>query len=132
MANDRTKPKKYFILFDSDCKLCNNTVRFIIRNDSEKVFSFIPIKSAEGIEYLKQYDTKNVKSGSLLLIKEDKIYKKSSAVLHVLKCLDGLWPISYVFILVPPFIRDAVYGFIAKNRYKWFGECKDCGSFVTD
>ena len=132
MEKEETKNIKYFILFDSDCNLCNNTVRFIIRNDSRKVFNFIPIKSAEAAEYLKHYETKNVKSGSLMLIKENQIYQKSSAVLHVLKSLDGLWPLLYVFIIVPPFIRDAVYGFIAKNRYKWFGECKDCDNYETD
>jgi predicted DCC family thiol-disulfide oxidoreductase YuxK len=132
MANDAANPEKYFILFDSDCKLCNNTVWFIKRNDSEKIFNFIPVKSAEATEYLNRYDTKNVKSGSLMLIKEDKIYLKSSAVLHVLKCLDGLWPLLYAFIIVPRFIRDAVYGFIARNRYKWFGDCKDCDNYGLD
>jgi predicted DCC family thiol-disulfide oxidoreductase YuxK len=58
------------------------------------------------------------------LIEEEKIYTKSSAVLNILKRLDGLWPLLYVFIIVPPFIRNPVYDVIAKYRYRWFGAIK--------
>jgi len=118
---DRRKAKKYIILFDSTCKLCNNVVRFIAKNDSRRTFCFIPLDSEKAEEYLNRYNTKNVDKGSVLLIQDEKIYTKSSAVLHILKYLDGLWPLLYVFIIVPRFIRDPVYDIIAKYRYRWFG-----------
>jgi predicted DCC family thiol-disulfide oxidoreductase YuxK len=65
-----------------------------------------------------------VNKGSVLLIQDEKIFTKSSAVLHILKCLDGLWPAFYMFIIVPAFIRDPVYDVIAKYRYRWFGPAK--------
>jgi predicted DCC family thiol-disulfide oxidoreductase YuxK len=124
ITDDKKKDRKYIILFDGTCKLCNNVVRFIAKNDSRKIFCFIPLDSEKASEYLNRYNKKNVNKGSVLLIEEEKIYTKSNAVLHILKCLDGLWPLFYVFIIVPGFIRDPVYDIIAKYRYRWFGAVK--------
>lgn len=121
MAKTQTTEKKYIILFDGTCNLCKNVVNFITRNDSGKIFCFIPLESDKATEYLIRYRTKNVNRGSVLLIQDDKIYTKSAAVFHILKCLDGLWPLLYGFIIVPAFIRDPVYSLIAKYRYRWFG-----------
>jgi predicted DCC family thiol-disulfide oxidoreductase YuxK len=118
---DNKKGKKYIILFDGTCKLCNNVVRFISKNDSREIFCFIPLESGKALEYLNRYNKKDVNKGSVLLIQDEKIFTKSSAVLNILKCLDGLWPLFYVFIIVPGFIRDPVYDLIARYRYKWFG-----------
>jgi predicted DCC family thiol-disulfide oxidoreductase YuxK len=121
VAEDRQSGKDCIILFDGSCKLCNNVVRFITKNDSKRIFCFIPLESEKATEYLNRYNKKNVNRGSVLLIQGDKIYTKSNAVLHILKCLDGLWPLFYGFIIVPGFIRDPVYDIIAKYRYRWFG-----------
>jgi predicted DCC family thiol-disulfide oxidoreductase YuxK len=116
--------RKYIILFDGTCKLCNNVVKFITKNDRRKIFCFIPLASEKATEYLEQHHKKNVNRGSVLLIEDEKIYTKSTAVLNILKRLDGLWPLCYVFIIVPPFIRNPVYDVIAKYRYRWFGAIK--------
>lgn len=123
-AEDNKKRKRYIILFDGTCKLCNNVVKFISKNDSRKIFCFIPLESEKATEYLNRYNKKNVNKGSVLLIQEEKIFTKSSAVLNILRCLDGLWPLFYAFIIVPGFIRDPVYDIIAKYRYRWFGPAK--------
>jgi predicted DCC family thiol-disulfide oxidoreductase YuxK len=120
-AEDKKTGKKYIILFDGTCKLCNNVVKFISKNDSRKIFCFIPLESAMAADYLSRYKQKDVNKGSVLLIQDDRIYTKSNAVLHILKCLDGLWPLLYGFIIVPAFIRDPVYNIIARYRYRWFG-----------
>jgi predicted DCC family thiol-disulfide oxidoreductase YuxK len=124
IAEDKTKGRKYIILFDGTCKLCNNVVRFISKNDSRMLFCFIPLESEKATEYLNRYDKKDVNKGSVLLIQGEKIFTKSKAVLHILKCLDGLWPLFYVFIVIPGFIRDPVYDIVAKYRYRWFGAIK--------
>lgn len=131
MAKEKTNQKKYIILFDGTCKLCNNVVRFISSNDSRKIFCFIPLESEKAIEYLTLYKKEKVKKGSMLLIKNDKIYTKSDAVLRILRCLDGLWPLLYAFIIIPRYIRDPVYDIVAKYRYKWFGACVDCPDYTS-
>lgn len=129
IANNKKEDRKYIILFDGTCKLCNNVVRFIANNDSRKIFCFIPLDSEKASEYLNRYNKKNINKGSVLLIEEEKIYTKSNAVLHILKCLDGLWPLFYGFIIVPGFIRDPVYDIIAKYRYRWFGAIKGSSDY---
>jgi predicted DCC family thiol-disulfide oxidoreductase YuxK len=123
-AEDKKEGRKYIILFDGTCKLCNNVVRFISKNDSRKIFCFVPLDSEKASEYLGRYNKKDVNKGSVLLIQDEKVFTKSNAVLNILKCLDGLWPLFYVFIIVPAFIRDPVYDIIAKYRYRWFGAVK--------
>lgn len=124
--DEGTLKKKYVVLFDGTCKLCNYVVRFITKNDSRKIFCFIPLDSEKALEYLNRYNRIGVDKGSVLLIQEEKIFTKSNAVLHILKCLDGLWPVFYLFIIVPGFIRDPVYNLIAKYRYRLFGPCINC------
>jgi len=126
-----TVDKKYIILFDGTCKLCNNVVRFISKNDSRRIFCFISLESDKAAEYLLRYNKKNVNKGSVLLIQGEKIYTKSNAVLHILKCLDGLWPLFFGFIIVPGFIRDPVYDIIAKYRYRWFGPSTGTADYRT-
>jgi len=118
---DHNRVNKYIILFDGSCKLCNNVVRFISNNDSRRIFCFVPLESFKALEYLNRYDKKDVNRGSVLLIQGEKVFTKSAAVLNILKYLDGLWPLFYVFIIVPGFIRDPVYDLVARFRYRWFG-----------
>lgn len=75
---------------------------------------------------LRGYDLPVTQSGSFILKEDEKIFTRSSAALRVAKKLNGGWPLLYAFIIVPPFIRNAVYDWVAKNRYKWFGKKEDC------
>ena len=70
IAEDNKKEKKYIILFDGTCKLCNNVVKFITKNDSKRIFCFIPLESEKASEYLNRYNKKNVNNGSVLLIED--------------------------------------------------------------
>jgi predicted DCC family thiol-disulfide oxidoreductase YuxK len=63
---------------------------------------------------------------SIILFENNKIYRKSTAVLKISKHLNGLWPLYYIYILFPEFIRDFIYDIIARNRYKWFGKREAC------
>jgi predicted DCC family thiol-disulfide oxidoreductase YuxK len=126
MTGSNPEHKKYIVLFDGTCKLCNNVVRFITKNDSRAIFCFIPLESEKAKEYFSMYEKENVKKGSMLLIEGEKLYLKSDAVFRILKRLDGLWPVLWVFIIFPRFIRDPVYDLIAKYRYRLFGPCVGC------
>ncbi|MGI9593850.1 MAG: thiol-disulfide oxidoreductase DCC family protein, partial [Patiriisocius sp.] len=56
----------------------------------------------------------------------DRVYLKSTAALRISKKMSNLWPLLYVCIVLPKFLRDAVYDYIAKNRYAWFGKKDQC------
>jgi predicted DCC family thiol-disulfide oxidoreductase YuxK len=61
-----------------------------------------------------------------MLIEEGKLYSKSTGALRMLKYIGGLWSLAYAFIIIPKFIRDAVYNLVARNRYRWFGKKNEC------
>lgn len=118
--------KHPIILFDGVCNLCNNSVQFVIERDKQRQFRFASLQSEIGQQYQAQAGLPKGELGTVLLVKNGKIYKKSSAALRIARQLDGLWSLLFVFIIIPPFIRNAVYDFIARNRYRWFGKQDSC------
>ncbi len=122
-------PIRDIVLFDASCKLCNNVVGFITRHDRNKRFCFVPLESEKAMEYLKLHKMATAEKGTMMLFADGKIYVKSDAVFRILRFLDGMWPMLYVFLIVPRFIRDPVYNIISKYRYRWFGPCTDCPDY---
>lgn len=114
------------ILFDGVCNLCNRSIQFVLKHDKQKHFRFAALQSAAGQALLKKYNLHETIFNSFVLIKDGKLYLKSTAALIVAKELNGPIKILYAFIIVPTFIRNAVYNLIAKNRYKWFGKKDSC------
>jgi predicted DCC family thiol-disulfide oxidoreductase YuxK len=114
------------ILFDGVCNFCNSSINFVIKHDKKGLFRFAPLQSATGNELLQRFNLSTTDFDSFVLIEGDKYYTKSTAALRVLKHLSFPYPLAAVFIIVPPFIRNAVYDFISRNRYKWFGKREVC------
>jgi predicted DCC family thiol-disulfide oxidoreductase YuxK len=118
--------RERLILFDGVCNLCNGAVQFVLRHDKNKLFSFAALQSETGKTLLLKYSLPKNDLSSFLLIENNKLYARSTAAIRVAKKLNGLWPVLYICIIIPPFIRDGVYNFIARNRYKWFGKKEEC------
>jgi predicted DCC family thiol-disulfide oxidoreductase YuxK len=114
------------LLFDGVCNLCNGSVLFVIKRDKKKLIKYAAIQSKQGKMLMKKYNIEEAYLGSLIFIDEGKAYLRSTGALRLCKYLTGLWPILYVFILVPPFIRNAFYDTISKYRYKLFGKHETC------
>ena len=117
---------KPIILFDGICNLCNGAVQFIIRHDPDGKFLFASLQSETGQQLLKQYNLPATDFTSFTLVQDDTVYTKSTGALKVAKQIKGAWSCLYIFIIVPKFIRDAVYTWIAQNRYRWFGKKNAC------
>src|SRR5215831_3495611 len=116
----------YIVLFDGVCNLCNSSVQFIIKRDKKKKFLFGSLQGKAGQQYLEKYQLPTSTFNSFMLIEGEKLYTRSTAALKMLKHLGGIWSLFYCLIIIPPFIRDAVYNLIAKNRYRWFGKKEAC------
>lgn len=114
------------ILFDGVCNLCNSSVQFVIKKDTEAKFKYASLQSASGQALLKKFNLPLEQFDSFIYINSDQVYQRSAGALNVLKDLGGFWKLLYGFIIIPPFIRDFVYNFIAKNRYKFFGKRESC------
>jgi len=117
---------KPIIIFDGVCNLCNSSVQFILKKDTNNVFLFSSLQSDAAKGILLQYNLENFDLSSIILVEKGIIYQKSTAILRIAKRLAGISKYAYVFIIVPKFIRDGVYSLIAKNRYKWFGKRDSC------
>jgi predicted DCC family thiol-disulfide oxidoreductase YuxK len=113
------------ILFDGVCNLCNSSINFVIDRDKHKKYKFASLQSQFGQQLAATFG-KDIDMQSVLLFENGKVMDKSDAALEIAKNLTGAWPLFYVFKLIPPFLRNAVYNFISKNRYRWFGKQEFC------
>ena len=114
------------ILFDGVCNLCTGTVQFVIKHDPKHHFRFSSLQSEFGQQVMKEFNLPTAEFGSFILLEKGEIFTKSSGALRVSNKLNAGWPLLYAFMIVPPFIRNGVYNWIAKNRYKWFGKKEEC------
>lgn len=114
------------ILFDGVCNLCNRSVQFVIKHDRALRFHFAALQSPYGQSQLEKYRFSKEKLLSVVLVINGRTYDRSRAALEIARRLDGLWPLMYVFVIVPPFIRNFVYDWISRNRYRWFGRQDEC------
>ena len=118
---------KSLILFDGVCNLCNTSVLYVIKHDANNRFLFAPLQSNIGQQIIAKYNLDTSKTDSILLYSADKGLKvKSTAALYIAKRLGLPNNLLSVFLIVPVFIRNWVYDFIAKNRYKWYGKKDNC------
>jgi predicted DCC family thiol-disulfide oxidoreductase YuxK len=116
----------YIVLFDGVCNFCNASINFIIDRDSGNNFRFAALQSETGRKLLEQHGYNNNILDSVVLIKNNRVYKKSAAALEIVRELNGLWPVLYIFKVLPSFILDILYNVIARNRYKLFGKADVC------
>lgn len=114
------------VLFDGVCNLCSASVRFIIKRDKKSRFRFAPLQSSYAAALFKRLNFDSTGVDSIVLCENGNLYVRSTAALRIARHLGGWWSLLYVFMLVPPFIRDAVYDFVARNRYGWFGKKDYC------
>ena len=114
------------VLFDGVCNLCNSAVLFVIRNDPKRRFRFAALQSPVGQALLTQYGLPTETLDSFVLIEKERAFTKSTAALRAARLLGYLWPLAFVFILVPRPLRDLCYNFIARNRYRMFGKRDAC------
>jgi predicted DCC family thiol-disulfide oxidoreductase YuxK len=118
---------KSLILFDGVCNLCNTSVLYVIKHDKNNTFVFAPLQSTIGQQIITKYSLDSSKTDSIILYSPNKDLKvKSTAALHIAKRLGLPNNLLSVFLIVPAFIRNWVYDFIAKNRYKWYGKKDNC------
>lgn len=123
------------VFFDGVCNLCTGSVQFIIKHDPQHLFRFASLQNETGQQLLQRFNLPTAEFGSFILFEKGKVYTKSSAALRVTKKLNGPWPVLSALMIVPPFIRNAVYNLISRNRYKWFGKKEACwipGRELTD
>lgn len=119
-----TSENNYIVFFDGVCNLCNNTIDFLVKRDTKRIFRYSPLQGKAAKELL-PVNYANDLSG-MVYYRMGKIYAKSSAALMIANDLGHIYKLAMVFWIVPRFIRDGVYNWVARNRYKWYGKKETC------
>jgi predicted DCC family thiol-disulfide oxidoreductase YuxK len=118
---------KKIILFDGVCNLCDASVQYVIKKDAKDTFRFVAIQSELGkkiIDYIK-VDTSQTDS-MILYIPGKAYYVKADAAFNIAKELRGWISLASYFSVLPNFIKNFCYDFVARNRYKWYGKKESC------
>jgi predicted DCC family thiol-disulfide oxidoreductase YuxK len=127
------KPKEKhsgLVFFDGICGMCNSFIDFLISEDKGDTLRFTPLQGETGKEKLCQSDLNQI--DTIIFLTNDKTFYKSDAVLEILMSIGGIWKIVLVFKIIPKFLRDYIYDFIASSRYKWFGKKESCRIPTTE
>ena len=114
------------MLFDGHCNFCNFWVNFLIKVDRSSVLRFASSQSAAGKRILESGQIGALAADTVIVYDEGKFYFKSAATLRVVHHLGGIWKIGYLLAVLPRPLRDLIYDFIARNRYRWFGRREVC------
>jgi predicted DCC family thiol-disulfide oxidoreductase YuxK len=125
-----TSPHDYrfdnILLFDGVCNLCNGTVQFLLRIDRKQKLRFAALQSASGQQILDSYHYTGPPLQTVVFCSRGKLFTHSSGMLEVCRVIGFPWSSIYLFKLIPAPVRDAVYRWIARNRYRWFGKKETC------
>lgn len=114
------------LIFDGFCNLCNAAVDFVMKHDSEKKIKFVAAQTEHGRRVVESLGIEHTAFDSVLFVEDSRIYSGSTAVLRVCRHLPGAWRWLTLLNLIPKPIRDWIYQWIARNRYRWFGRRATC------
>jgi predicted DCC family thiol-disulfide oxidoreductase YuxK len=113
--------EKLVLLFDSGCKLCNSSIKFVTKGDPQQKIKQIALQSSQGQEIIAAHPyLQDV--NSIILIVDGKVFIESDAILKLAQHLSFPYKLLIAGMIVPKKWRDAIYRWIAKNRYNWFGK----------
>jgi len=108
------------------CNLCSRSVQFILKRDRRGIFRFASLQSPTGQSFLQRSGLPTDVLNSFVLLDNNKTYTRSSGALRVVKKLGFPWSILYIFWIIPRPVRDRIYDWVARNRYRWFGKKETC------
>jgi predicted DCC family thiol-disulfide oxidoreductase YuxK len=118
---------KKIILFDGVCNLCDSFVQYVIKKDNKDHFRFVPLQSSLGQKIVRHIGIDPTKMDSIILYEPGLAYHyKSSAALEIGRYLGGFTALAIIFKIIPAFLRNPVYDYVARNRYKWYGKKESC------
>lgn len=118
--------KSPVLLFDGVCNLCNASVQWILKRDRKGVFKFAALQSDTGQMLLRQFGFSEKNFDTVVLVADGRIFTRADAALEIVQRIGGLWSLLAVFKIIPRPIRNTIYDWVARNRYRWFGKKEEC------
>jgi predicted DCC family thiol-disulfide oxidoreductase YuxK len=126
---DQDEQARAIVLFDGVCHLCQRSVRFIVAHDPAGYFGYAPLQSPAAREWLPPDAMATGPGESLVLVEGGRVFTRSTAALRIARRLGGSWSpwrLLAMFLVIPAPLRDAVYDWMARRRYQWFGRSDAC------
>jgi len=115
---------KSIVFFDGYCGICNGFVDFLITRDKNKKLHFAPIQGTTAKANLRKEDLENI--NTIIYLDKGESFRRSDAVLKSVSQMGSIWKLVLIFQIIPNFISDIIYNFVAANRYKWFKKREFC------
>ena len=117
---------KPIVLFDGVCNLCNGFVQQMIKLDPQGQFRYTAIQSPAGQQIMESQGLSTSNITTVVLYDQGKVYTHSDVALEIARRLGFPWNLAYGFIILPKGFRNVIYDWIARNRYRWFGQKESC------
>ena len=126
MALSMSEPERAVIVFDGVCVLCSRSVQFVLKHDKQRRFRFATMQSKSGALLMRTHGLDPADPASMLLFEGGTAWTDSEAVLRIAAGFGGAWRLTAAARIVPKGLRDTMYRFIARRRYRWFGKRDTC------
>ena len=110
------------LLYDGKCILCNRAVQYVLKHEAEHILHFAHIESQVGQKWMRTISSERGLVDTLVLVEDGNVFLYSDAALRLCRYLKRPYSFLAIGRIVPRLLRDGVYRFIARNRYKWFGD----------
>ncbi len=114
------------LFFDGRCNLCNGAVQTVLLNDRRGLLRFASLQSELAAELLPPLGVDPAALTSLVLYDDGRIFTRSEGALRAARLMGGPFAWLYYLRIFPRFLRDGVYDFVGRNRYRWFGKRESC------
>ena len=113
------------LFFDGYCNLCNGLVDWVMKQDRRQTIQFASLQGKTAAEKLNLSSSK-IDFDTVIYFKDQQTFERSNAILELLNDLGGFWKLFYIFKVIPVFVRDFIYNWVAKNRFRFFGRRETC------
>jgi predicted DCC family thiol-disulfide oxidoreductase YuxK len=115
------------LFYDGHCALCHGAVKFVLKRDrTGGAFRFAPLQGETFRARVAETVRAALPDSVAVLTENGELLTRSDAFLYILARLGGIWKfVGAVMQIVPRFLRDLVYDFVARVRYRVFGTRED-------
>jgi len=115
------------VLYDGVCGLCDKLVQFLVAKDLERLLRYAPLQGDTAARLRAQHAEIPADLDTMIFVDEGKVYLRSRAAARIARYLPWPWRAVAAVRFVPRFVADAVYGLVARSRYRIFGKVDACG-----
>jgi predicted DCC family thiol-disulfide oxidoreductase YuxK len=123
---EASEDERPVIVFDAECVLCSANARFVLRHDHRRTFRLASVQSEAGQALYRRFGIEPSDPETMIVVSGDRMLRDSDAVLAIFDGLGGGWRAAGILRLVPRALRDRLYRWVARNRYRLFGKRETC------